>query len=95
MSILKLVGLNRIQGNLFAAASLDLILAADSSLKDISPEIKSALHNFSEARNKAFTALNNEVVNLLGSMKLQSDVINTDTGEAIQEQLNNITFGKT
>ena len=92
--LVKLVGLNTVKGSLFAVTSMDVLFGMDKSLSDLSPGLIASLASFRDARNRLFDSLGNEIVATCDQLRVQTDTANTDTGEAIQDQLNSLTFGK-
>jgi hypothetical protein len=92
--LLKLIGLNRLQGALFTCTSMDILINADESLVNLTPALTNALRNFKRARDTLFVTLKDEILLGCKLIKEENDVFTADTGESIQEQLNNLTFGK-
>ena len=93
-SLTKIVGLNRIVANLFAVTSMDILIMTDDSLKEVSPVLLASLINFRAGRDELFRALNAVILVAIEQRKNLSDVAATDDGEALQEQLTKLTFGK-
>lgn len=89
----KLLALSRLQGSLFDT-SVNVLLECDESLKELSPQLLIALKQFLDIRGQVIKVITAEILSVGTKAAARETTYLTDCGEALQEQLSNLTFGK-